>query len=118
MSYSNFELGVLFCSRFVGDGKIDRLYVSDPGHVCGCQCGRGKRFYNRFADVRSVLESVRKVHLPIPYQLRAKPYQDDPDSDFMSHTPYMHDIPEGTGCVGNMKLTPLGQQIADDVERG
>ena len=123
MSYSNFELGVLFCSRLVGDNKFDRMYVSDPNHQCGCQCGKGKRFYfkdhnfEEDSDNSAFLKCVKKVHLPIPYQLRPTPYQDDPDSDFMSHTPYLNDIPDGTGCVGNMKLTPLGQKIADDVNR-
>ena len=98
----------------------DRLYVSDPDHIAGCQCGRGKRWYKdrlKTDDGPSFLECVKKVHLPIPYHLRPRPYQDDPNSDLrMSHTPYMHDIPDGTGCVGNMKLTPLGQKISRDAE--
>ena len=123
MSYSNFELGVLFCSRLVGDNKFDRIYVSDPNHQCGCSCGKGKRFYfkdhnfGQDSDNSAFLKCVKKVHLPIPYELRPTPYQDDPDSDFMSHTPYLNEIPDGTGCAGNMKLTPLGQQIADDINR-
>jgi hypothetical protein len=121
MSYSNFELGILFCSRVVGDRVHDRLYVSDPGRIAGCQCGRGERWYKsrlmrKAGDGPSWIECPKKVHLPIPYHLRPRSYQDDPDSDFMSHTPYMHDIPDGTGCVGNMKLTPLGQKISRDAE--
>jgi len=117
MSYSNFELGIMFCSRLVGDNCHDRLYVSDPNHLHGCQCGKGKRWYKaRYCEKNSssnnsFLESVKKVHLPIPYQLRPKPYQEDPESDFMSYTPYMHEIPDGTGCVGNMKLTPIGNSF-------
>jgi len=143
MSYSNFELGVLFCSRMVGDNKFDRLYVSDDGssHTCGCQCGKGKRFYKPHASANqtrprekghgknnsnsthnnqhsSLLESVKKVHLPVPYQLRPRSYQEDAESDFMSFTPYMHDIPEGTGCMGNMKLTPFGQKVAAYAQKG
>ena len=116
MSCSNFELGIMFCSRLVGDNCHDRLYVSDPNHLHGCQCGKGKRWYKaRYCEKNSsnnsFLESVKKVHLPIPYQLRPKPYQEDPESDFMSYTPYMHEIPDGTGCVGNMKLTPIGNSF-------
>ncbi|KAL7539565.1 hypothetical protein ACHAXR_009399 [Thalassiosira sp. AJA248-18] len=121
-SYSNFELGILFCSRLLGDNVHDRLYVSDPNHLCGCQCGKGKRLYKEYfdgkgSDRNAFLECVKKVHLPIPYQLRPTSYQDDPDSDFMCKTPYMHEILDGTGCVGNMKLTPLGQQIARDANK-
>jgi hypothetical protein len=128
MTYTNFELGILFCSRAVGDNKHDRQYVSDPNHITGCQCGQvnkwvtGNRWYKphlilQAGEVNSFLECVKKVHLPIPYLLRPMPYQNDPDSDLMSNTPYMHEICEGTGFVGNMKLTPLGQQIARDAEK-
>jgi len=123
-SYSNFELGVLFCSRLVGDNKFDRLYVSedDPDRGArGCWCGRGERMYHPRARAHthaSLLESVRKVRLPVPYRLRPAPYQEDPESDFMSRTPYMHEVPDGTGCVGNMKLTPFGQRVARDAEKG
>ena len=116
MSYSNFELGILFCSRLLGDRLNDRLYVYNP-NMYGCQCGSGHRWYKdrlrgESLSKLSFLESVRKVHLPIPYNLRPKPYQEDPDSDLMSYTPFMHVVPRGTGDVGNMKLTPLGQQLA------
>ena len=125
MSYSNFELGVLFCSRLLGDQQYDRLYTYNP-LLEGCQCGSGKRWYKdrlRGEALKkeqeqhqppSFLGSVRKIHLPIPYQLRPKSYQDDPDSDLMSYTPYLHEIPDGTGHVGNMKLTPLGQRLANE----
>ncbi|KAL7519268.1 hypothetical protein ACHAWX_004056 [Stephanocyclus meneghinianus] len=129
MSYANFELGVLFCSRLLGDRLNDRLYVFDSEFSGGCQCGTGKRWYkdllrqndnidepneNYFSKTASpaFLGSVRKVHLPIPFQLRPKPYQEDPESDFMSYTPFFHEIPDGTGDVGNMKLTPYGRQIS------
>lgn len=125
ISYSNFELGVLFCSRLLGDKNHDRLYIFDP-QLDGCQCGKGKRWYKdrlRGDILRketqqqltpSFVGSVRKVHLPIPFHLRPRPYQDDPDSDLMSFTPYLHEVPDGTGHVGNMKLTPLGQRLAKE----
>jgi hypothetical protein len=118
MSYANFELGVLFCSRVLGDRVNDRLYVCDNNFSGGCQCGAGKRWYKDLLKnddpnkPSAFLDSVRKVHIPIPYQLRPKPYQQDPESDFMSYTPYLHEIPPGTGAVGNMKLTPYGRKIA------
>jgi hypothetical protein len=129
MSYSNFELGVLFASRLVGDRLNDRLYASSAGparHGGGCRCARWKgkdRWYkpHKLGTLDDLLSDdgfVKKIHLPIPYELRPRPYQDDPDTDFMSATPYMNEIPDGTGCVGNMKLTPLGQQIARDAEDG
>jgi hypothetical protein len=134
MSYANFELGVLFCSRLLGDRLNDRLYIFDSEFSGGCQCGTGKRWYkdllrqndnideskeNDFSKTTSpaFLGSVRKVHLPIPYQLRPKPYQKDPESDFMSYTPYFHEIPDGTGDVGNMKLTPYGWQISREYSK-
>jgi hypothetical protein len=105
----------------LGDRVNDRLYVYDGDFSGGCQCGAGKRWYKDLLKMEidesskkppAFLDSVRKVHLPIPYQLRPKSYQDDPESDFMSHTPYLHEIPPGTGDVGNMKLTPFGQEQA------
>ena len=121
MSYSNFELGVLFTSRMVGDNVYDRLYVSDSNQVNGCQCGVGKRMYKPDPSRSpNFLDSVRKVHLPIPYMLRPNPYQEDPESDFLSYTPYMQINPDTylrSGCVGNMKLTPIGQNIASDLSK-
>ncbi|KAL7463378.1 hypothetical protein ACHAXS_003756 [Conticribra weissflogii] len=125
ISYSNFELGVLFCSRLLGDQNNDRLYIFEPQFE-GCHCGKGKRWYKdrlrgdslkkemQQGQEPSFIESVRKVHLPIPYHLRPMPYQEDPDSDFLSFTPYLHEVPDGSGHVGNMKLTPLGQRLADE----
>jgi hypothetical protein len=131
MSYMNFELGILFCSRLMGDNVHDRIYLSDPEHttmMIGCQCGKGARWYkSRFIrngggsssssggggdnnTNTGFLDSVRKVHLPVPYRLRPMPYRTDPDSDLMDYTPYMHSIPPGTECVGNMKLTPFGRR--------
>ncbi|KAL7508509.1 hypothetical protein ACHAXN_006449 [Cyclotella atomus] len=117
MSYANFELGVLFCSRILGDRVNDRLYVYDNAFSGGCQCGVGKRWYkdllkNDQSNNHAFLNNVRKVHIPIPYKLRPKSYQQDPDSDNMSYTPYLHEILPGTGAVGNMKLTPYGRSVA------
>eukprot|EP00970_Alexandrium_tamarense_P000772 scaffold90_cov184-Alexandrium_tamarense.AAC.2 len=121
ISYANFELGVLFSTKLLGDRINDRQYVYNPV-LKGCQCGAGKRWYKdllrgqkeneRTSKPPEFLQSVRKVHLPIPYRLRCIPYQQDPESDFLSHTPFMHEVLEGTGDVGNMKLTPYGQKVA------
>jgi len=100
MTYSNFELGVLFCSRLQGDRQADRLYCSIPKVCC---CGKHSRS-----------KSGNLIHLPIPYSLRAKKYQTDEDDADLCFTPYFHEIPQGTGCVGQMKLTPLGAQLAAD----
>ena len=115
MSYSNFELGVLFVSR-LQEYDSDRLYVYDPS-LKGCQCGSKDK--NHKARLRSstpsnplFLDSVRKVHLPVPFKTRAKSYQDDEDYDFFSSTPYFHEVTDGT--KGNMRLTPLGQKLANE----
>ena len=115
MSYSNFELGVLFVSR-LQEYDSDRLYIYDPS-LKGCQCGSKDK--NHKARLRSstpnnplFLDSVRKVHLPVPFKTRAKSYQDDEDYDFFSWTPYFHEVTDGT--KGNMRLTPLGQKLASE----
>lgn len=98
VSYANFELGVLFCSRLQGK-KSDRLYCWGPS---ACSCGEN---YN-------VQRSNKLVHLPIPYGLRPSSYMDeDPESLDFKETPYFHEIPKGT-FVGNMKLTPLGRLLS------
>ena len=112
-TYANFELGVLFSSRITGDSLNDRLYVSDSSHVYGCQCGKGgKRGHSNTLTSRRIKKSVRKVHLPVPYELRPRPYQEDPKLNMMSCTPYMHSI--SNGCTKNMMQTPLGQQMMMD----
>ena len=111
MNYKNFELGVMFSSKVTG-GSQDRLYVSDPNHVCGCQCGsNGKQKQangNALLSIRSIKRDTRNVRLPVPYELRARSYQENPMSNMMTCTPYMHIIGRYTG---NMMLTPLGQQV-------
>ena len=113
MSYSNFELGVLFCSR-LQEYDSDRLYVYDP-LLKGCQCGsKDKDHKNRLRKSTPknplFLDSVRKVHLPIPFKIRSTPYQTEEGYDFFSVTPYLHEVTDGTN--GNMKLTPYGQKLA------
>eukprot|EP00984_Skeletonema_dohrnii_P001064 scaffold331_cov123-Skeletonema_dohrnii-CCMP3373.AAC.4 len=113
MSYSNFELGVLFCSR-LQEYDTDRLYVYDP-QLKGCQCGskdknHKARLRNSTPNNPLFLDSVRKVHLPVPFKIRATSYQTDEDYDFFSATPYLHEVTDGT--KGNMKLTPYGQRLA------
>lgn len=100
-TYSNFELGVLFCSRLQGDRKSDRLYCSRPFE---CACGK-------------LAKSQNLIHLPIPYSLRTKSYQPDQDEADFLFTPYFHEIPQGTGCVGQMKLTPLGAELAAETKK-
>jgi len=115
MSYSNFELGVLFCSR-LQEYDSDRLYVYDP-QLKGCQCGskdknHKARLRNSTPNNPLFLDSVRKIHLPVPFKIRATSYQTDEDYDFFSATPYLHEITDGT--KGNMKLTPYGQKLAKE----
>ena len=98
MSYSNFELGVLFCSTTGGGvpGQ-NRLYGFRPKE---CQC------------LDNAPESFGSlVHLPVPYQLRAAPYQPDEDDAAMCETPFFHELSEGVGSAGHICLTPLGQKI-------
>jgi hypothetical protein len=57
------------------------------------------------------------IHLPIPYRLRPTRYQQNDDEVDFCETPYMHEIPPGTGCVGRMLLTPLGKAIAKDYKK-
>ena len=94
MSYSNFELGVMFCSS-TGGGVLgqNRLYGFRPKE-CRCLDGFGNL-----------------VHLPVPYQLRAAPYQPDEDDATMCETPFFHELSEGVGSAGHMALTPFGSKI-------
>jgi hypothetical protein len=100
-TYFNFELGVLFTSRLTGDRESDRQYCYKP---IGCSCDKDK---HRVKDQR-----VKMIHLPFPFCLRPQSFQPDPEEADMCATPFMHEIPKGTGFVGNMKLTPLGVKYA------
>jgi hypothetical protein len=97
MTYSNFELGVLFVSRLQGNKQSDRLYCWKPS-----QCH----------DNQAQKSSVEMIHLPIPYCIRARSYHADDEEAEMCATPYFHEIPPGTGFVGQMRLTPLGIKLA------
>ena len=115
MSYSNFELGVLFCSR-LQEYETDRLYVYEP-QLKGCQCSSKDKNHKRRLRKSTptnplFLDSVRKVHLPVPFKTRAKSYQTEECYDFFSATPYFHEITDGT--KGNLKLTPFGQKLASE----
>lgn len=98
MQYSNFELGVMFCSS-TGSGVPgrSRLYGFRPKE-CRCLDNAPGSFGNL-------------VHLPVPYQLRAPPYQPDEDEATMCETPFFHELSEGIGSAGHMSLTPLGKKI-------
>ncbi|KAI2510685.1 hypothetical protein MHU86_3796 [Fragilaria crotonensis] len=96
VSYSNFELGILFCSRLQGNTATDRVYCWKPNHcVCGTSASHKKL-----------------IHLPIPYAVRAQPFQSDPDEAHMCKTPYFHEITPESASVGLMALTPYGKMRA------
>lgn len=105
VTYSNFELGVLFVSRLQGNRLTDRIYGLHPRQHCSCH--------------RSDTSSLsRTIHLPIPYGVRPRRYQPDPDEAEFSETPYFHEIMVASLCVGNMRLTPLGATMAALEEEG
>jgi hypothetical protein len=102
VSYSNFELGVLFCSRLQGirgKSRQDRLYCWKPSQ-CSCTRRSGPRL----------------IHLPSPYCFRPARYQEDVEETEFCETPYFHEILPGTECVGNMRLTPYGEALAASID--
>ncbi len=106
MTYANFELGVLFCSRWQDQPQTDRLYCWKPAQ---CSCRRSGEAPKR--------KQSSLIHLPVPYALRPHPYQNDPDETEFCATPYFHEIPEGTGCIGHMRLTPYGANLASTMRK-
>ena len=103
VAYSNFELGVLFNSYLSGGingtKKGDRIYCWNSKSCSSCY--------------ENTTQSVpRLIQLPVPYLLRPSRYVDDEDVAMFSDTPYFHEIPPGTGCEGNMLLTPYGRDLA------
>jgi Tyrosyl-DNA phosphodiesterase len=101
VAYSNFELGVLLCSHLAGSrgssrSNMNRIYCWKPSQ---CSCA-------------STSTTLRLIHLPIPYSVRPARYVEDEDEAILCETPYFHEIPPGTGCVGNMLLTPYGTALA------
>eukprot|EP00957_Ditylum_brightwellii_P208985 15359762-Ditylum_brightwellii.AAC.1 len=100
MSYSNFELGVLFCSRIQGVTSTDRIYGWDPDYCNNCCCRDGKirvsvddgsssieekvQYHSCSSSSSRVTmqkkkKDVRFIHLPIPYNLEPPMYQEDED---------------------------------------
>lgn len=102
MSYANFELGVMFCSKTGGAPGSNRLYGFNPKE-CGCT-----------DDATASRRNGNLVHLPVPYQLRAPAYQADEDDANMCETPFFHELTEGIGGGGHMSLTPLGKTLNAD----
>jgi hypothetical protein len=102
VSYANFELGILFCSKLQqhsGDSaEPERVYCFKPNQ---CACERYQHRTNK-----------KLIHLPIPYAMRGQPYQADEEEAHMCKTPYFHEITPETACVGLMALTPFGKARA------
>ena len=93
LSYSNFELGVLFCSRLQGIKATDQVYCWKPS-VCYCSYESNTR------------ARTRMVHLPVPYCCRATPYQLDTEEPDFAERPYFHEaIGEDVGKM-NVMLPP------------
>jgi len=89
ISYSNYELGVLFTTRLSKDVKQpSRIYAHRP-HSCCC--------------LRNDL-----IPLPIPFCLRPKQYLSE-DKMIMKETPSFHEIGDDSRWVGHMSLTPIGK---------
>ena len=104
ISFSNFELGVLFVSRLQGRPQSDRLYCWKPDRcTCAQDCKLGA--------------PSKLIHLPVPFSFCPNRYQDNPDEMTFCETPYFNEIPAGTAGVGNMMYTPLGAQEADRLDR-
>jgi len=97
VSYSNFELGVLFTSA------KDRVYCWKPSTCCCCPKAGGK--------------SARLVHLPSPYCFRPAPYVPEEDSEEFCETPYFHEILRDSACSTNMLCTPYGSALAKQYEQ-
>lgn len=103
VSFSNFELGVLFCSqRALPMSDESLIYCFQPTQ-CSCQRPATRH---------------RLIHLPLPYQCRASRYvdapydgEDDDDEEVLhfSVTPYFHEILPGSATEKNMLLTPFGK---------
>jgi hypothetical protein len=98
VSYSNFELGVLFSSRLQKDQSRDRVYCWKPSQ-CSCTANSGGL-------------AKRLIHLPIPFGLSPSRYQEDEEEADFCETPYFHELLPGTTGVGHMRLTPYGAAVA------
>mmetsp|Transcript_17221 Transcript_17221/g.19932 ORF Transcript_17221/g.19932 Transcript_17221/m.19932 type:complete len:867 (+) Transcript_17221:123-2723(+) len=104
--YTNFELGVIFCSRLEGKSSTDRLYRCYSNTSCDC------------AETQTWMKNDGKqyfpyiVHLPIPYEMNSKTYQSEPDGDSYQflEDPYFNEITSKSIVKGNMSLTPCGKK--------
>lgn len=92
LSYSNFELGVLFCSRLTGNKESDRLYCWRPECSCAFHGGAASSYTRGLETEKETL-----IHLPIPYVLRPRPYQLDRDETDFVETPFFHQVTEISG---------------------
>ena len=61
------------------------------------------------------MAAARLIHLPVPYGFRPARYQEDEDEAEFCETPFFHEIPPSTAAVGNMRLTPMGAALADQL---
>jgi Tyrosyl-DNA phosphodiesterase len=109
VSYANFELGVLFCSRVQGQPGSDRLYCWQPNQ-CSCDNLGGSQ------NQRLGSKQAQLIHLPIPFCLNGSPYQEDDEEVLFCETPYFHEILPGTATAGNMLLTPYGNRLVEKLE--
>ena len=108
VSYMNFELGVLFQTQLGGTKCADnRLYCFQPSR---CVCGTDEK--------RATSSSTAQlVHLPCPYNFHPPMYVENAAEEIVfRETPYFHEIVDGTGSMGNMKLTPLGQRLSQQFD--
>lgn len=107
LSYTNFELGVLFSTRMGGTRcSSNRLYCFQP---LRCICGKPP-------STKPASEATAAlVHLPCPYSFHPPSYTDECSEEIsFRETPFFHEIMDGTGAMGNMKFTPLGKSLARD----
>jgi Tyrosyl-DNA phosphodiesterase len=118
VSYANFELGVLFCSRLQNQ-PTDRLYCWRE-NTCTCNARAKERRAkstetSRFAHYRRTTgtEGPRMIPLPFPYRFDAAKYQQCEDELEFAETPYFHEIIPSDCHVGNMRMTPFGEYIAN-----
>ena len=104
LSYSNFELGVLFCSRVQGKEESDRLYCWRPAR-CSCSYPVSDK------------QKVKLIHMPLPYSCHPTPYQLHSEDTRFAETPFFHEVEPGSAVVGNMKDTPLGVSAINSLKK-
>lgn len=109
MSYSNFELGVLFLSDLVGDKSSSRrrggrIYGWRPSQ---CTCRKPSTSSSSF----------KVIHLPCPYNVRPPSYVDDPDQVEFCEMPFLHEILPESARIGHMRMTPYGAELSRKCEK-